>query len=217
MSTSREALTKELIAAAQEMSALDLVGGTSGNVSVRIPGEGRVLITPSSVPYASLTPADIVEIDFESEIYTEGRAASVEHVMHLEVFKQRADVGAVFHTHSIYASALAFLRIPLPALLEEMVVYVGGSVDVAEFAQTGTEELAENACKALGEKAAVLLGSHGVLCAGHNLAKGLHIAQVVERTARIYLTARTIGVPHELSEDLIETYGSIYEYTRSED
>ncbi len=210
-----ESLCKKVVWAAQRIDSLALSGETCGNVSTRVPGEQRFLITPGSLPYPELTPEDIVPVDFEGEILSEGRSPSIEQAMHLEVYKQRKDVGAVYHTHSPCASALAGLKLPLPALLEEMVVYVGGQVEVAEFAQSGTGELAQNACKALGGKAAVFLAGQGLLSVGHTLEKGLHVAQVIERTAKIYMIARSAGVPKELPEEITKMYIDIYKHERA--
>jgi len=216
MTLQYEPLRKELVYTAQQMYTMNLVGGTSGNVSVRIPNTDLVLITPSSMPYMALTPEDMVLIDFNGNVYTEGRSPSVEHIIHLKMYKVREDVGAVFHTHSLYASALAFLNEPLPALLEEMVVYVGGQIEVAEFGQTGTDDLAEKATKALGNRAAVLLANHGALCVGHTLAKGLNVAQTLERTAQIYIIARIVGTPNLLDEEIAATYSGIYDVTKGQ-
>ena len=205
-----------MVHTAQQMYTLNLVGGTSGNVSVRVPDTDRVLITPSSMPYMELTPEDMVLIDFDGNVYTEGRSPSVEYIIHLKMYQVREDVGSVLHTHSIYASALAFLNEPLPALLEEMVVYVGGQIEVAEFGQTGTDGLAEKASKALGNRAAVLLANHGALCVGHTLAKGLNVAQTLERTAQIYLIARSVGTPNLLDKEIEATYSRIYDFTKGQ-
>ena len=209
-----ESLCKELVYTARQMYALNLVGGTSGNVSVRVPGAERVLITPSSLPYETLKPEDMVLIGFNGEVYTKGRDPSLEHIIHLKMYRVREDVGAVFHTHSLYASALAFLNEPLPALLEEMVVYLGGQIEVAEYGQTGTDDLAEKASKALGARAAVLLANHGALCVGHTLAKGLHVAQALERTAQIYVIARSVGTPNLLAEEIVESYRGVYKFNK---
>ncbi len=179
------------------MAVLNLVGGTSGNVSARVFGEDRILITPSSIPYIDLNPEDIVALDFEGNIHSDRHRPSMEHNIHLEIYRTCEQAGAVYHTHSVYASALACLGLPLPALLKEMVIDVGGPVAVAAFAQSGTDELAKNICRALGKKAAVLLASHGALCFGPTLEKGLQVAEIVERTAKSYLQARLMGTRQE--------------------
>ncbi len=212
-----ESLCKKIVWAAQRLDTLGLVGATLGNVSTRVPGEKRFLITPNSLPQPELTPGNIVHVDFEEEILSEGQSPSIEHTIHLKIYKQREDVGAVYHTHSPCASTLAFLGLPLPVLLEEMVVYVGGQVEVAEFAQSGPEESAQKVCLGLGTRAAVFLAGHGMVSVGHTLEKGLHVAQVVERTAQIYMIARSVGMPNELPEEITKLYTDIYEDVKGQE
>jgi len=215
MSLPYESLCESLVQAAQRMAAGGHVVGTSGNVSVRVPGEERFLITPSSLPYPKLTVQDIMLMDFEGEMLSEGRAPSVENGMHLRIYQEREDVKAVFHTHSACASALAALEIPLPPFLEELVIYLGGPVQVAPYAASGSDELAENVVRCLGERAAVLMAKHGPLCVGGSLEKAYHVVELLERASRIYLLARTVGEPGTLPEDALETQVMIYDYKRS--
>ncbi len=193
-------MCSELVRAAQRMAALNLAGGTSGNVSARIFGEKHILITPSSIPYIDLKPEDIVIMDLEGNLHSDNHPPSMEHIIHLQVYRAREDAGAIYHTHSVYASALACLGLPLPALFEEIAASVGEPVAVAAFAPSGTDELANNICRALGKQAAVLMASHGALCVGHTLEKGLHVAEIIERAAKSYLQDLGQKTPHELSE-----------------
>lgn len=212
-----EPLCRAIVRAAQRMASDGYVVGTSGNVSARVPGEERFLITPSSVPYPELTPEDVMLLDFDGEVLSEGRAPSVENGVHLRVYRERPDVRAVFHTHSPCASALAALEIPLPPFLEELVVYLGGPVEVAPYAGSGSEELAENVVRALGERAAVLMAHHGSLCTGSSLEKAYHAVELLERAAKIYLLARSVREPRTLPREAIEIQAMIYDYKRSQD
>jgi L-fuculose-phosphate aldolase len=188
-----------------------MVVGTAGNVSARVPGEALVAITPSSLPYEELTPADVVLVDAEGNPVGDGRPPSFEKILHLAVYKARPDVGAIFHTHALHSSVLAVLGRPLPPVIEELVPYVGGQVDVAKFGASGSDELAENVVAALGEKSAAFLANHGNLCCGKSLAKAYKIAQLVERCAQIYVTALGIGDPAPLAPEVLEREQMMYD------
>ena len=206
-----------IVRAAQRMASDGYVVGTSGNVSARVPGEERFLVTPSSVPYRELTPEDIMLLDFEGEVLSEGRSPSVEYGVHLRVYRERPDVKAIFHTHSPCASALAAMKTPLPPFLEELVVYLGGPVEVSPYAGSGSDELAENVAKCLGDRAAVLMAHHGTFCVGGSIEKAYHVVELLERAAKIYLLARTLGEPDALPEDALETQAMIYDFKRTQD
>jgi L-fuculose-phosphate aldolase len=191
------------------------VVGSAGNVSLRPSVADRYVITPSSVPYEAMTPEDVVVVDGEGETIEGERAPSFETPMHLAILKARPDVGAVFHTHSRYATALAVVRKSIPPVVDEMVVYVGGPIEVAPYGASGSDELAAAAVQALGDKAAILLANHGALCVGKDLAKAYKVCELVEHLAMVYCTALTIGTPLELPADVVETELDMYQVVRT--
>ena len=189
------------------LEAEGLVAEASGNVSVRLPskdGRDLVAITPSQVPYRKLRPEQILIIDYERNVIDGEGKPSSESVTHLTAYRARADVGAVIHSHSVYASALAVAGQGIPALIDEQVVTLGGEVQVAEFGMSASQDLADNAVKALELRQAVLLRSHGALSVGRDLDEVLAVAALVERMAKIYILARTLGEPLKLPEKIVE-------------
>jgi L-fuculose-phosphate aldolase len=211
----RDETRAEVCRYAKRMFDEGMVVGTAGNVSARVPAEDLVALTPSSLPYEDMTPADIVLVDLHGNPVGDGRPPSFEKLLHLAVYKARPDVGAVMHTHALYSSVLAVLRRPLPPVVEELVPYVGGQVDVAAFAMSGSDELAANVVSALGNKAAALLANHGNLCCGKTLAKALKVAQLVERCAEIYVTALRVGDPQPLAAEVLEREQMMYDALRN--
>jgi L-fuculose-phosphate aldolase len=199
MSVSPERAGQELIDACNDMSSAGLVAGTWGNASIRYAGD--MIITPSGMPYHTLTYTDLVTMDLSGDIKSGNRRPSTEAPLHLEVYRQRTGVNAVMHTHSIYASALAVARVDLPAILEEQAQLVGGEVKVAEYAPAGSVELARSASLALGQGGAVLLANHGLVGVGQNIREALLVCQIVEKACQIYILSRTIGSPYYLDNE----------------
>jgi len=208
---------QQVLEACRRIVAAGLVAGASGNVSRRVEGPDGVplvAITPSQVPYHRLTAGDIVIIDFEGDPVEGEGVPSSETLAHLAVYRARADVGAVIHTHSIYASALAVAGLEIPPLIEEQVVLLGGSVRVAEYAMAGSQELADKACAALGEGNAVLVRNHGVLGVGADLEEATSVCELVERLARIYVLALGLGEVTPLPERVVEAEKEMFRTRR---
>lgn len=203
----------EIINVAREMLQSGLVEGTEGNVSAKV-GDDRILITPTSMNYMEMTIEDLVLIDLKGNVLEGKRQPSSEKPMHLRVYNAREDVGAIVHTHSLYASVLAVLRKPLPPLTDEFIFKYGGTIEVAEYGLTGSKELAENAVKALGSRAAVILANHGTLCCGRTPSHALETAKILERMAKIYVIASMLGEPHPLPEKVLRDGEAIYEILR---
>lgn len=198
------------------MASSGLVTGTWGNLSLRLPAEeDLVVITPSGVPYDTIRERDMVVLNLAGELIEGVRRPSTEYRLHLGIYRFRDDIGAVMHTHSVYATALAVAGVPLPPILEDLVQVVGGGVPVARYARAGTEELARAAIDSLGRGNAVLLANHGVVGVGRDLEECFRVCQVVERAAQIFIMAQTIGRPAvlppgeiaELRRFYIEEYG----------
>ncbi|MEX0763398.1 MAG: class II aldolase/adducin family protein [Dehalococcoidia bacterium] len=213
MSETLAKVREELLSAVRELNRLGLVAGSSGNASVRLSeqeGTERYLITPSSVPYSSMTSDDLVVVDGDLEPVNDDGIPSIESFLHLAVYRAREDVGAVVHTHSLYASVAAVAGRPIPPVVDEMVVYIGGQVEVAEYGFPGTEDLASAAVAALGDRRAVLLRNHGVCAAGATLEEALRVAVLVERVAQIYVQAEMMGGARILPDEAIEAERSVY-------
>ena len=188
---------QELTEATREMYRRGLVGAYSGNTSIRLSGSGDaglLLVTPTHHPYYRLQPDELVVVDLDGEpVAPGGLRPSSETRLHLEIYRKRADVRAVVHTHSIYASAAAVVGRDIPPLIDEMLLTIGGPVKVGKYAFPGTQQLAEEAYAALGERNAALLRNHGVVSVGPDIWEALEVADLVERLAQIFVLARNFG------------------------
>ncbi len=191
------------------MAREGLVAGTSGNVSVRC-GPDLLAITATSVRYDAMTLEDVVVVDFDGDPVVGDALPSSETLMHAAVYRARPGVGAVMHTHSIYASGLSVAGVPVPPMIDEMVIYVGGAVEVSDYAFPGTEELGEAVVEALGGRAAALIRNHGLVGVGRTAPDAMAICQMVERAAQIYAVAESIGGAKELPGDVVETERELY-------
>jgi L-fuculose-phosphate aldolase len=176
-------LHHQLIQTARALLERNLVLGSVGNVSARVP-EG-FLITPTRMPYGDIRPEQLVGIDLAGATIGSGSGPSREWRLHCAVYNARADVSAIVHTHSVHATAWSFLDEPLQPRLEESVYYAIGAIRTSPRAPAGSHELSEGAIRALGQSRAALLGDHGVLAVGATLDQALIVAEVVEREAHV--------------------------------
>ena len=194
---------QQLVTVARRMNASGINQGTSGNLSVRIPG--GLLITPSSLPYDQMGPEDLVAIDFEGRPLEsgQGRRPSSEWRLHADLLRQRPEAGAVVHCHSVQATALACHGLPIPSFHYMVVMGGGASIRCAPYATFGTQELSDFCLQALQDRSACLLAHHGQVALGGDLDQALALAIEVETLARMYLQARVLGEPPLLSGEQI--------------
>ncbi len=204
-------LCQEIVDTCQTMVKEGLISGSSGNVSMRIPGEEKMIITPSTLNYDEMTAYDMVILDFEGKQIGGKRNPSVEKDLHLGVYKVRDDVGAVVHSHGKNSIAFSLIRDELPPIVEEFVPYVGGAVTVAGYGEAGSKELAANTIKALEDKNAAIMVMHGNLCCGSHMKGAMTVLHMVEHVAGIYLMAAPLGEPRQLDEDVVDFEMDMYE------
>ncbi|MGA7675030.1 MAG: class II aldolase/adducin family protein [Rhizomicrobium sp.] len=209
--TNQIEVRKEMIATCLRMNAAGLNLGTAGNLSVRI--EGGFLVTPSGIAYETMTPDQIVEMDFDERYYG-NYIPSSEWRFHHAILKHRADANVVLHSHAVNCAILASCRLDIPAV-HYMVATAGGAlIKCSGYAPFGTEALSHEALAALGPRNACLLGNHGVVTLGATMAQAFALLEEVEYLARHYIGTRLLGCSVTLNEaemnvvlERFKTYG----------
>ncbi|MBE3558135.1 MAG: class II aldolase/adducin family protein [Ktedonobacteraceae bacterium] len=197
-------LRSEVARYARKMYESQLVRATQGNLSARDPHSGLVCITPSGADYQLLTAEDIVVVDEQGKV-VEGRwYPSVETPLHTLILRRRPDIHCVMHTHSPYATAFGVVYQPLPMILAESALCLGGEVPIAPYQMSGTAEFAELIANTLGNRSALIWGNHGAMVVGPDLPHTFSIAHALEDSAKVYTIARQLGTPVALPSDEIE-------------
>ena len=170
--------------------------GTGGNVSVRLPGEERIVITPSTAAYKGLTHADMCVVDFDLKVVEGTLKPSVESSMHITVYKNRPTVNAVVHTHQVFASVFAVLHEPVPTLFDEVAFAIGEVIDIVPYGLSGSPDLVANVASKLDNGCnCYIMQNHGALALGPTLDQALLNAELMEKVCRIYCFALGTGKP----------------------
>jgi L-fuculose-phosphate aldolase len=204
-----------VLAAAKAMHARGLVEGTAGNVSGRV-DDGTVVVTPSSLGYEEMTLDDLVVVDLDGAVVAGTRSATSEKGVHLATFAAYPEVGGVVHCHAIHASMYAVAHRPIPAAIDEFVVYIGGDVPVGEYQPSGSDALSAEVAKHLHDRSAVLMANHGLVTIGRSVDDALHSALVVEHNARIMWGAEQLGGVVGLPPGPIGDFTGVYRFVREQ-
>lgn len=192
MSTAR----RQVAAVYRALSERGMNAGTAGNVSART-AKGMI-ITPTGITGAEVSPKALVAMTLDGRV--EGRLRpSSEWEMHAAIYRAAPRAGAIVHTHSDHATALACLNLPLPAFHYAVANFGGDDVRLAPYVTFGTTALAEAAARAIEGRTACLLANHGMICHGADAEAALRTAILLETLARQYLIARAAGAPRLLT------------------
>lgn len=208
---------KDTIAARQSiidgclwMQSVGLNQGTSGNISLRV--EDGMLITPSAVPYADMTPEMIVKLPLDAGPAPD-QNPSTEWQFHQTVLNARPDATAVVHAHPAHATAIAIQRRAIPAVHYMVAAFGGVDVLCTGYALFGSTALSDMVAQAVADRHGCLMANHGALTLGDTLDRALWRMQELETLARVMLLSETSGAPVILSQaDIDATLASFSGY-----
>ena len=192
----------------------NLVVWTSGNLSVRDPKSGYVVIKPSGVKFEDLLPEQMVVMDLNGKQVEGDLKASSDTASHLYIYRHMPQVNGVVHTHSNYATAFAAIGEAIPPVLTAIGDEFGGPVPCGGFALIGGEQIGKVVVETIGKSPACLLKNHGVFTVGPSGESALKAAVMVEDVAKTVWIARQMGVPDEIpAEDIArlhDRYTNVY-------
>jgi L-ribulose-5-phosphate 4-epimerase len=174
-----------------------LVAWTSGNVSARVRGAGGdlMVIKPSGIAYADLTPGSMVVCDLDGNRVAGQLSPSSDTAAHAYIYRHMPGVGGVVHTHSSYATAWAARGEPIPCVITAMADEFGGEIPVGPFALIGGDEIGRGVVATLAghRSPAVLMRNHGVFTIGPTPRAAVKAAVMCEDAARTVHLARLLG------------------------
>ena len=197
---------EQLLVIAQKLIATGLNKGTAGNTSVRCQENTQdgFLITPSGIAVEDMTVDSMVKMAFDGSFKADKLQPNIkpssEWRFHRDILQSRADVNAVVHTHSMFATTMACLHKDIPPFHYMIAVVGGNTIRCAPYALFGSQALSDNALIALTDRKACLLVNHGIICLGKDLDDALAVTVEVENLCEQYWRALQLGEPHILSE-----------------
>src|SRR3954470_18377766 len=198
--TPESALRADMVEVGRRMYAREMTDANAGNLSARL-GPDRLLMTPKSVCEGFMTPDMMCITDLEGRKLQGDRDPSTEMLMHLEVYRQRPDVGGVVHAHPPIATGFAVAGIPLDRAVLAEVLTTLGSIPIAEYATPSTRELPEAVRKYIRAHDGMLLANHGALTVGADLFGAYYKMETIEHFAKISLVARLLGRENLISRE----------------
>lgn len=203
---------EQLLGVMQKLLQCGLNRGTSGNASVRV--KNGILLTPTGMDVEDMIASDMVFMNEDGE-YEGDRKPTSEWMFHLDILKQRPEIGAVIHTHSMFATTLACLRKDVPPFHYMIAVSGGDSIRCAPYALFGSEALSKSALSALERRRACLLANHGMIALGEDIKQAFDVAVEVEALCEQYLRTLQVGEPAILTdEEMHEVFAQFKGYSK---
>jgi L-ribulose-5-phosphate 4-epimerase len=194
-----------------ELPKNELVKWTGGNVSGRDPASGMVVIKPSGILFEDLSPENMIVLDPDGKVLEGDLKPSSDTWSHLYIYRNRAEINGVVHTHSRYATAFAAVGRPIPVVLTAMADEFGGPIPCGGFAIIGNEDIGKVVLDSIGSCSAVLLKNHGVFTIGKTVESAVKSAVMVEDVAATVWLAMQIGNPEEIPVEYVQRLNDRYQ------
>lgn len=189
---SKEAdLREEIVALCRSLFERGYVHGTAGNVSARL-GD-TILMSPTRSSLGRLSPDGLSLVTVEGA-HLRGQPATKEAALHLGIYQERPDAGAVVHLHSTYSTALSCLaetdpHDALPPITPYLLMRVG-RVPLVPYSPPGSDRLAQAVREQARHHRAVLMANHGFVVAGRTFADAVANAEEFEESAKLLMLTR---------------------------
>ncbi|MBI3716567.1 MAG: class II aldolase/adducin family protein [Betaproteobacteria bacterium] len=175
----------------------------NGHFSLRVDGDHMLINSGKSVRSA-LTAADIVTIDFDGNLVEGEAVPPMEFRIHAEIYRRRADVHSVAHTHPLWSTLFTMAGKPiLPVIMQAAVL---GEIRYFEkTASINSQGLGIELAHVLGDHRVAVLRSHGAVIASGSITDTFVFAVYLEETAERQYLASRLGEPHVLATDEVRT------------
>lgn len=201
----------EMIKAGISMDRYGLIALSGGMLSTRMES-GEILVSPSGMIYEDMMTDDVLVMDINGNIIEGTKKPSSDTEAVLYVFKHRADLNAIVHTHQPYATAIGLICDEWRVNLTTLANAGGGNIKVSPYNSPGSIDMGIDTVNYLGDSNAVILAHHGVMAVGKNLKQALYAAVYMEESAKGYLAARSAGIMKEMSDAQIKQAVDVFKY-----
>jgi len=176
------------------------VAANEGNLTYRV-SENEILCTPSKQSKGFLTPECIATIDLDGNQLAGDKKRSSEALLHLEVYRRRADVKSVVHCHPPHATAFAIAREAIPVGVTPEAELFLGEVPIAAYATPGTAAMAESIAPFVARTNTILLANHGTLSYDVEPERAFWWTEILESYCQTLWLTRALGGPSYLTNE----------------
>lgn len=203
---------KQKVALATRLATRAGIIGSSGHVSMRVPGTNKVLIGPGDVTRDILTADDVVTVDLDSKQLDGKRKAPGETEIHTGIYRARPDVMAVLHTHPIHSVVFTVTKKPILPVSVHGAIFADGVPVFDNVGHVNTRELGDGLARKLASHRAVLIKMHGAAIVGTTLEEAFVASVQLEENAEKQLWAEATGkvepmTPEEAKRCVQQSFG----------
>jgi L-fuculose-phosphate aldolase len=171
---------------------------SGGNISLRV-SEDIILITPSATDKGRMKWNEVGIMSILGENLTPELKPSIEHELHLLIYRKNSECTAVIHAHPLFATTFTAMNGTINTNLTAEARAICGEPRFVSYALMGSSELAEIVAQNCVESDILLLENHGILTTGTSLLQAFDKLEVLENAAKMTLLVELNGKKRALS------------------
>lgn len=177
-----------------------------GNISIR--DDSKFFISETSIDKSLIKETNVSEVSFDGTILNNITPSS-EYKIHEMIYKKRDDIGAIVHAHPPYATSYALAGKCLDTKISSEMYKNLGVIEIAEYAQPGSNELALIVSKAAQKSNSIIMSNHGVIVLSQTIEQAYYMMELMENLAQMTFITSLIGSGNHISEKQLKLLGGI--------
>jgi len=186
-----------------------LTSTSGGNISLRLQDD-IIIITPSATDKGRMKWKEVGVMTLEGVNLTPDLTPSIEHKMHLSIYRRKKNISAIIHAHPVFASSYTAMNRTIDTTLTAEARAVCGDTEFVRYALMGTDELALLVSESIEKSDILLLENHGVLAAGKSLLQAFDRLEVLENAAKMTLIVEISGNKKPLTQDSVDELDRLF-------
>lgn len=183
---------KEVASFMRRLYEQGLTTTSGGNISMRT-DDNMIIITPSGTDKGRMRWRETGVMNMPGENLTPELKLSMEHDMHLMIYRKRPDVTAIVHAHPLFATSFTTMKNNIDTSLTAEARAICGEPRLVPYALMGTSKLAELAAENIDNSDILLLENHGILTTGSGILQAFDRLEVLEQAAKMTLITELCG------------------------
>jgi ribulose-5-phosphate 4-epimerase/fuculose-1-phosphate aldolase len=176
------------------------------HISLRVPGPTPAyLLNPHGMLFHEITASSLVKLDFDGKLVgpSEWPVNRAGVAIHGSILAARPDINCVFHTHTLYTTAVSALECGLLPMSQAALRFQGHTAyhDYGRAAADPAE--CARLVKDMGDKSVMILRNHGGITTGKTVGEAFVASFYLEKACQFQILAQSAGVPLTIPADEI--------------
>lgn len=167
-----------------------LAAGTGGNISVRLPDRGLMLVKPSGITLGEAGEENLIITDLDGNLVEGTLKPTKETLLHGQMYKAYPEVGAVVHVHPIYSIIVANQFEEMALVTKQMKQITDRPVPICKIKHNTIDargmEMIHEIFRENPKTPCFLLEEHGLVAVGKTAVDACYTAELAEENAKVF-------------------------------